>query len=85
MAGEVELVEFGRAETPPGVLTRDQRVVADRLCQQARTLDLRVRALAKAVWSGQTSRADGAAVYGWLVELDLADRDDSAVGLGGAA
>jgi hypothetical protein len=85
MAGEIRQVSGGRAETAPGVLSRDQRVAADRVCEQARTLDLRVRALARAVWSGQTSRADGAAVYGWLVELDLADRVDSVLGLGGAA
>jgi hypothetical protein len=85
MATEIGLRSGDIAELPPmSALTREQRALADRVCEQARTLDLRVRALARAVWSGIASRADGAAVYAWLVELDLADQVDAAFGLGAA-
>jgi hypothetical protein len=68
-----------------GVLSREQRALADRVCEQARTLDLRVRALAAAVWSETATRVDGAAVYAWLVEFDLADQVDAVFGVGDAA
>jgi hypothetical protein len=55
------------------------------VCREARTFDLRIRALARVVWLGGASRGDAAAVYRWFVELDIADRVDSALGLGGAA
>jgi hypothetical protein len=82
MAGEIGLVPGDRSETLVGVLTRDQRVLADSVCEQARTFDLRVRAVARAVWSGTVSRVDGSAVYGWLVLLDMAEQLD---GVRGAA
>jgi hypothetical protein len=66
-------------------LTDSQRVLADRVCLHARTLDLRVRELARAVWTGAATGTDGRAVYGWLVELDLSDQLAGVVILGGGA
>jgi hypothetical protein len=55
-------------------LSPPQRTLADRVCAHARTLDLRVQALARALWAGDGSQGDGRAGYGWLVELDLSDQ-----------
>jgi hypothetical protein len=42
---------------------------------RVRTLDWRVRELARAVWTDAVTREDGSAVYGWLVvELNLPDQ-----------
>jgi hypothetical protein len=61
--------------TPGGsLLTPAQRTLATAVCKHARSLDLRVRELARAVWTGTATREDGSAVYGWLVELDLSDQ-----------
>jgi hypothetical protein len=66
-------------------LTKAQRTLADGACARARTLVLRIRALAQAVWSGKATQADGAAVYSWFVELDLSDQLAGVAGLGGVA
>jgi hypothetical protein len=70
---------------PVGTLSREQRVLAHAVCEQYRRLDLRIQALAHAVWSGKVTRVDGAAVYAWLVALDLADQVNAVFRLADAA
>jgi hypothetical protein len=66
-------------------LTQRQRLVADTVCEHARTLVERVRILARLVWTDTVTRADGLAVYGWLVELDLSDQLAGVRTAGGAS
>jgi hypothetical protein len=62
--------------TANGALTQVQRALADNVCTRVRSMDLRVRALARAVWTGEVTREDGQAVYGWLVLLGVAEQLD---------
>jgi hypothetical protein len=85
MAGEGGLQPGDTTVSAPGSwLTQGQRALARGVCREARTFDGRIRELAKVVWLGGASAQDAAAVYTWLVELDLANRVDCALFAGAA-